>query len=160
MQAFGQSAEIVSGLAAYLEEKAPNIVGALKKMPAENYDYVGADGQRSFRQQAAHVIGSNYDICALLDGRDIEELPDPGVTGDASKDELVGAMKESFQFCRKVLSRVGDDALVRRVETPGGSVLDVAHEAFFLAGNWAGHYAHFATHLRDHDIMPPSEIQH
>lgn len=129
-------------------------------MPAENYDYIGAEGQRSFRKQASHVIGSNYDVCGLLDGREIEELPDPGVTGDSSRDELVAAMKESFRYCRDVLSRVGDDALVRRVETPRGPVLDVADEVFFLAGNWGGHYAHFATHLRDRDIVPPSEVGH
>lgn len=147
---------IVSGLIDYMDRKSADIVAALEQMPADRYDFEATAGQRTFRQQAAHVVRSNFGVCSVLAG---QERPDPGVDHESSKEALVEAAKRSFAYCGRVLDDRSDRALKRTVETRSGRTMKTSRLAFFLAGNWADHYGHFATHLRMNGMTPPSETR-
>lgn len=147
---------ILSGLLDYMDRKGGYIVAALEQMPADSFDFEATAGQRTFRQQAAHVVGSNFGVCSVLAD---DERPDPGVNHQSSKDALVEAMKRSFAYCGQVLGEQSDRALKGTVEMRNGETMKASRLAFFLAGNWADHYGHFATHLRMNGMTPPSETR-
>jgi hypothetical protein len=122
-------------------------------MPADKYDFVAAEGQRTFRQQAVHVAEMNYAVCSAVSGA---PLPDPGMRHDSPKPELIGGVKHSFDYCRRVLSDLEDRDLTGTFRTPDGKTIPKAKMVYFLVGNWSDHYGHFATHLRLNGLETPS----
>lgn len=140
------------GLLAYLEEKRRVILHSLRKMPEDRYDEQFVSGQRTFGQQARHVAEMNYAVCSAIAD---DPPPTPGTGHDSPENRLVAQMRRSFEYCRSVIAEHGDSVLYGAFETPGGDALEKAKMLFFLLGNWADHYGHFATYLRMSGLEPP-----
>lgn len=139
-------------LLAYLEEKRHSILYSLRTMPADRYDEQFVPGQRTFGQQARHVAEMNYAVCSALAG---EAPPTPSAGHESPKKRLVELARRSFEYCRGIVVDHGDSVMSGAFETPDGSSLPKAKMLFFLVGNWADHYGHFATYLRMSGLEPP-----
>lgn len=139
-------------LLAYMEEKKSSILHSMRTMPGARYDEQFVSGQRTFGQQARHVAEMNYAVCSAL----ADETPPTPTAGHRSpKKRLLNLMRRSFEYCRGIIVDHGDSVLSGAFGTPRGGSLQKAKMLFFLVGNWADHYGHFATYLRMSGLEPP-----
>jgi len=137
------------GLARY----ARNLEAAAEQMPTDKYSYKPTDQQMTFGHLVSHVAQDNEFRCSRVSGMDA-----PGkVPGeDASKDDLVKAMKASFDFCTKALANVTDAQLGATVPFFGGREATRASVAIGIPADLADHYGQAAMYLRLNGMLPPT----
>ena len=131
-----------------------NIVGAAETMPADRFSTRPTAKQMSFGELVNHVATGNTMLCAWISGQAA-----PGRTGlpeDAGKDVLLGALKQSFEYCRSALAAVDDSKLGEQVPFFGGRKVTRAAAMLDLAADWGDHYSLMATELRLAGQLPPT----
>jgi uncharacterized damage-inducible protein DinB len=130
-----------------------NTVAAFEEMPAGKYDYKPTADQMTFGHLAAHIADANNYFCA-----NVGDVPQPKVdfTGKESKEQLVTAMKTSFEFCHTALEKADDSKLTSEIKWFDGKPRARAWAALGLASSWADHYGMAAMYLRQNGLVPPS----
>ncbi|MGA3194971.1 MAG: hypothetical protein ABSD39_08180 [Terriglobales bacterium] len=73
-----------------------------------------------------------------------------------SKDELVAALKASFDFCSDALAKMDDSRSAETTEIFPGRQCSRAWASMILAGAWADHYAQAAMYPRLNGVLPPT----
>jgi len=131
-----------------------NILASADEMPADKYSYHPTDGQKSFGWIVSHLAGSNGSLCAILsDGKAPDGVK---VAETASKEELVAALKTSFDFCDKTMAGLTDAKLGDPVTFFGRSTVPRARALFEISGDLMDHYSQMAAYLRGVGLLPPS----
>jgi len=90
---------------------------------------------------------------AYPDAQTAEEVR--GVLIQATKEQLVARLKESFAFCDQALAKL-DDAKLSENLTVFGMTMTRAHVILITAGDWADHYSQEANYLRQNGKLPPT----
>src|ERR1017187_4604697 len=121
---------VVSTVRQMEERQSKNLIGAAEEMPADKYSYRPTPPQMSF----AHLVMHESD----------------------SKEMLTKALKDSFAYCKQVLSKADDSTLGQPVELHGGHTGPRAAALIYLAADWADHYSAAAMYLRLNNLLPPS----
>ena len=145
---------VANSLRTLLERSQKNIVGAVEAMPADKFSFKPTADQMTFAHLVVHIIGSNNSLCAK-----VGDVPAPKVEEAKetdSKDQLLAAVKASFNFCSEALGKMDDSKLGDDVELFGGRHFPRAMGAFALASGWADHYGAAAMYLRLNNILPPT----
>src|SRR5207302_1848990 len=145
---------VASSLRMLLPRSQKNTIGAIEAMPADKFSYKPTPEQMSFGHLVAHIVESNYFLCAKV--ADVPEAKSDAVKETDPKDKLLGAAKVSFDFCNESLAKMDDSKLGDSVELFGGRQFPRAMAALGLASGWADHYAAAAMYLRLNNILPPS----
>jgi uncharacterized damage-inducible protein DinB len=136
-----------------LPRQQKNILAAIDAMPADKFGYKPTPDQISFAHLVVHITQSNNSMCAR-----IADIPEPKVQElkeTDSKDQLLSAVRASFDFCAASLANVDDSRLGDNIDfghTQGPRAMAV----FFLAGGWSDHYGAAAMYLRLNGILPPT----
>ena len=140
-----------------LKRAEENLVAAAKEMPADKYSYAPTPAQMSFGKLVLHVAGSNNFMCSTISGNKAPERSklEPGDT----KDKLVSALEESFQYCNTALANLTDSNLGEEVPFFGGRKISRAAAVLGLAEDWGDHYSLAATELRLNGMLPPTAKQ-
>lgn len=128
-----------------------NLIETAEFMPAADYGFKLTPPQRSFGEWMEHNIGMNYSLCARVEGK----APNAKKPASMSKDDLVAALKESFQYCDTVFQGMTDEKAMKPVESGGRSVLP-ADTMISLLINWNEHYGNLVGYLRSKGIVPPT----
>jgi DinB superfamily len=136
-----------------LPRQQKNLVGAVEEMPADKFSYRPTTPQMTFGHLAMHIAESNDFLCATIGN---VPAPKTELKDTDSKEKLVGALKESFDFCDGVLAKVDDSKLGDPVELWGGRKGTVAFALIALTDDWADHYSAAAMYLRLNGMLPPS----
>ena len=136
-----------------MPRQARNLQGAVETMPAEKFTFKPTEAQNTFGHLVAHVIDSNYYLCAKAS--DIAQ-PKPAQPKETDKDALVSALKASFDFCTSSLEKVDDSKLGDTIQAYGGREVPRAWALIALTNDWADHYAAAATYLRLNGLLPPT----
>ena len=92
-----------------LAGRQKNTVAAIEAMPAEQFSFKPTPEQMSFGHLAAHIVEANYFFCSK-----VGDVPQPkveGLTEAAGKENLVAAVKASFEFCGTALAKAEDSKL-------------------------------------------------
>lgn len=149
----GSSSPVMDAIRQGLARYAKNLEAAAQQMPADKYSYKPTDKQMTFGHLVSHVAQDNNFRCSRVSGMDA-----PGnVPGeDASKADLVKAMKASFDFCTKALANVTDDQLGTKVPFFGGREATRASVAIGIPADLADHYGQSAIYLRLNGMLPPT----
>jgi hypothetical protein len=137
-----------------LPRQQKKLTAAVDSMPAAKYSYSPTPEQLSFAHLVIHIVHSNYDICSQLAELPAHKAFDPN--GKEGKDELVAALKDSFEFCAKAVEKMDDSKLGDTVKGHGGEPAPRAWAAIALTNDWADHYAAAAMYLRLNGILPPT----
>ena len=145
---------VANSLRTLLQSSQNNIVGAVEAMPADKFSYKPTADQVTFAHLVVHIIGSNNSLCAKVADVPAPKVEEPKETD--SKDQLVAAVKGSFNFCSEALGKMDDSKLSDDVELFGGRHFARAMGAFALASGWADHYGAAAMYLRLNNILPPT----
>jgi DinB superfamily len=145
---------VASSLRLQLQRAQNNIVGAVEAMPADKFSYKPTADQITFAHLVVHIASSNNALCAKVADVPAPKVDEPKET--ESKDQLVAAVKASFNFCSEALAKMDDSKLGDDVELFGGRHFPRAMGALGLAGGWADHYGAAAMYLRLNGILPPT----
>jgi hypothetical protein len=108
----------------------------------------------SFGHLAAHVASGNYYFCS-----DVGDVPRPKaeeLKESDSKEKLVAAVRESFQFCHTALAKADDAKMKENIAWFDGKQRPRAWAFVGLASSWADHYGMAAMYLRLNGLVPPS----
>src|SRR5262245_44682460 len=99
------------------------IIASAERMPAEHYGFKPSPEVRSYAELIAHVADANYYICGTVSGtpntqKDIQHTEKTAKT----KDEVVKALKASFDYCDAVFNNL-TDATLKETFKEGGQDL-------------------------------------
>ncbi|HKW18513.1 MAG TPA: DinB family protein [Terriglobales bacterium] len=130
-----------------------NIVAAFEEMPADKYEYKPTSEQMSFGHLAVHIADANNHFCA-----NVGDVPQPKVdfTGKETKEQLLVALKASFEFCRTALAKADDAKMAENIKWFDGKERPRAWAFLGLASSWADHYGAAAMYLRLNGLLPPT----
>ncbi len=132
------------------------IIASAEKMPAEHYGFKPTPEIRSYAELVAHVADGNYLICAPAKGeqsplKDIQHTEKTAKT----KDEVVKALKASFDYCDTVFNNLTDAKLKETFKDEGKDIpkLSAITLNIYHGGE---HYGNIVVYLRLKGIVPPS----
>ena len=137
-----------------LDRQQKNLTAAVEEMPAAKYSYSPTPEQMSFAHLVLHITESNYHLCSLLADVPAHKPWDP--TGKEGKDELVAALKDSFEYCNKAVAAMDDSKLGDTIKGHHGDPAPRAWAAIALTNDWADHYSAAAMYLRLNGMLPPT----
>ena len=137
-----------------LARQEKNLTAAAEEMPAAKYSYSPTPEQMSFAHLVIHMAKSNYNLCSLLADLPAPKSWDP--TGKEGKDELVAALKDSFEYCGKAAAAMDDSKLGDTIKGHHGDPAPRAWAAIALTNDWADHYSAAAMYLRLNELLPPT----
>ncbi len=135
------------------QRDAKNMIAAAEEMPADKYSYHPTPDQWTFGKLVSHVAQSNGGLCAALSGTAAPATLQ--VSETAAKDDLVAALKASFDFCGPVLDGLTDAKLGETV-TVFHRTMPRAMTLVLLPADLADHYSQMAGYLRLNGMLPPS----
>jgi len=134
-------------------ESAKNMVAAAEEMPADKYTYHPTPEQMTFGHLIVHATMANYYLCSRISGA---ARPDVKVSDTQGKDDLVAALKSSFDFCTTSLAKVEDTNLGETVPFFGGRTISRGGLMMEVGADYADHYAIAAMYLRLNGMLPPT----
>jgi hypothetical protein len=136
-----------------LPRQAKNLQAAVEAMPADKFSFRPTEPQMTFGHLVAHMIDSNYYLCAKAGDT---AQPKLDALKETDKDALVAALKASFDFCNTSLAKVDDSKLGDTIQAYGGREVPRAWSLIALTNDWADHYSAAATYLRLNGLLPPT----
>jgi hypothetical protein len=148
-----------------LARESKNLIGSAELMPADKYSYKPTPAQMSFGQLIVHIVQTNVFLCSGIAGTPPAQDRYPTFTPPLlkkmsetePKDALVGAIKQSFEYCTEALTKVTDAQLGEQAMMFGQPApLSRADAMVTIAVDWADHYSTAASYLRLNNILPPS----
>jgi uncharacterized damage-inducible protein DinB len=151
------SSPVADALRSTEQRAATNLVAAAEEMPPGKYGFKPTPAQMTFGDVIAHLSEGNDFLCSSISGGAAPKRSE--LTGKASKQKLVAALKEAFQFCDAALAKVDDSKLSDMVPFFGGREVTRAKMMFAAAQDWADHYSQLANYLRLNDLLPPTAKQ-
>jgi uncharacterized damage-inducible protein DinB len=147
------------------------LMGAVKAMPAEKYDFapsqaIFAQGQktefatvRTFGQEAAHVAQANYSFFSSATGMPM----DPSVANTTKltkKEDIVAALAGSFAFAHKAIATITPANAFEVVKFDRIPVVETrATLAQFAISHANDHYGQIVEYLRMNGIVPPASAK-
>jgi len=159
-QEFKASANPVSdAVRQLLARDAKNLVASAELLPADKYGYQPTPAQMTFGQLIVHIVQTNIALCSGISGTPAPLTPDAlgKLAGTDAKDALVGAIRQSFDYCTEALAKVNDSQLGDEVTMFGRRTgLSRAAAMITIATDWADHYSTAASYLRLNGILPPT----
>jgi uncharacterized damage-inducible protein DinB len=150
-QATHSANPVADATRSWLALEAKNLIAAGEEMPADKYAFQSTPQQMTFAHLMAHIGESNRVMCSSLAG---EPMPKgTGASDKSDKNQLVGEVRASFEYCERALSTVDDSAL--------GEEIPLFHRTranlmMFLTADLADHYATAAMYLRLNGLLPPT----
>jgi hypothetical protein len=147
---------VKTGMARY----SKTMVAAAEAMPPEKYGYKPTPEMNSFGHLIMHIAQTNNALCAKISGQMAPDAKiaetDAKMAETDPKDKLVGALKESFEYCTTTLEKVDDSKLGDQMMLFGNRPISRGGAFVALAGSWTDHYATQAMYLRLNGILPPT----
>ena len=146
------------------------MMGAVKAMPAEKYDFapsaaIFVPGQktefekvRTFAQQATHVAEANYFFYGIISGL----KPDVDVQGIeklTKKEDVVAALAGSFAFAHKAIATLTPANAFEVIKSPEPGFQTRATLASFGISHCFDHYGQMVVYLRMNGIVPPASAK-
>jgi DinB superfamily len=131
----------------------PNILKAADRMPAELYSYKPTPEVRTFGRVVNHVTEAQFHSCGAVNGMAADAMKVPADT--ASKDEILTALKASFDACDKAYAGVTDANAAELIQAGPAKRSHLG----ILWGNVSHdneQYATLALYLRLKGLVPPS----
>jgi uncharacterized damage-inducible protein DinB len=143
----------------FLKLISSQIIGAAEAMPADKYDFAPTNGNfsgvRTFGSEVQHLVQANY---FFFSGFGLSGAPDQAkLKALKSKDELVQALKDSFDFAQKGIDTITpQNAFIVIGSGPANTKMTRAGAATFCLAHSMDHYGQMVEYLRMNGIVPPA----
>ncbi len=134
-----------------------NVVAAVEEMPPDKFGFRPTPPQNTFGHLVVHMIGANYGLCSIISG--VTAPQHPNSKDDDPKDQLVPALKASFDFCAQSMQKLDDSELGDQVKFFGGRPMSRGMVVIIFAQDYGDHYSQAASYLRLNGLLPPTAQQ-
>jgi uncharacterized damage-inducible protein DinB len=125
-------------------------VAVANAMPAEGYSFKPVSAEMSFGEQMMHITEANYGYCAFLNSaKSPYQKPK-----DATKEQIVKDLSDSFDYCSKIFDGV-TDAQLDKVLGTGDRAVDGREVMLGAMVHMAHHRGQSEVYLRLKGITPP-----
>jgi uncharacterized damage-inducible protein DinB len=131
-----------------------NLIGAAEKMPAEHFIFKPTPEVRTFAEIFGHIANTNYQACAGLRG-EANPLKDDLEKTAKTKDEVVKAVKASFEYCDGAMNKLTAASLQETFKN-GTREIPKTSPLLLLIAHSQEHYGNIATYMRLKGVVPPS----
>lgn len=138
------------------ENGKKNILASAEKMPADSFNYKPLDTAdlRTFSRVLTHVTEAQFHSCGAINGTDQKTLVTPDAK-TANKEEVVAALKKSFEECDKAFASTTDAQALELVQA-GPAKRSRLGILWGTVSHNNEQYATLALYLRMKGIQPPS----
>jgi uncharacterized damage-inducible protein DinB len=143
-----------ASLKSFYEYSKRYIIGAAEKMPAEHFSFKPTPEVRSYAELFGHIMNTNYGACAAIKGEANPNKDDLEKTA-RTKDEVIQAVKASFDYCDGAFKTM-TDATLKETFKSGTREVSKASRAVLVAVHSFEHYGNLVTYLRLKGVVPPS----
>jgi uncharacterized damage-inducible protein DinB len=124
-------------------------VAVAEQMPESDYGFKLTPAQMSFSQQIAHIANANMYFFSVLAG----EKPADAKPASQNKADVIAFLKQSNEYCQKVLAHVTADQLAKSYKTEDGEMTGT--ELIMLSFDHTTHHrAQAEMYLRAKGIKP------
>ena len=148
----GSLSSMISEAVAGYSQMKTILLASAEKMPAENFSFKPTPEIRSYGELFAHVAQSQNGLCGALSGSSMGR-PEP-ITA-TTKDEVVAALKKSFDTCDAATGAV-NDANAMMISGRGymrGSKVGLIQK---MVAHDNEMYGQMVVYMRLKGIVPPS----
>ncbi len=129
------------------------VQGIVEAFPEDKYDFKATPAQRSFREIAIHLIGENYVFFSRVSG---DKLGDNARFNNLkSRDEIVKALRESYDYGAKVWAGLTEEKALEMVEGRGGQKVQRWSAILGVIQDNMNHYGNLVVYARLNGVVPP-----
>ena len=136
----------------FIEGRLSQLLGA---MSDDQMSWAPADGIRNCGQIYLHVAEANHMLAGFMSGKEMEGergAMEKSITG---KDEIMKAMKESFNAVRDAAGKLSEDDLNKMVQTPFGMEMSMRNFMISLLSHSHEHLGQGIAYARMNGVTPP-----
>jgi hypothetical protein len=146
--ALAQSNPLTQAVTTRYNSAKQYLLASAQLMPDADYAFKLSASQRPFSEWIQHTAMGNYGFCSAIGGarQDTSKIHDA-----TKKDDLVAALKQSFDYCDDALKSM-DDA--KALAETGGKYPVNAMVGLIASLN--DHYGNIVGYLRAKGFTPPS----
>ncbi len=137
------------------QRNAHNLPAAVDMFPADKLGYKPTPAQMTVAEIAVHLAEGNDELCSSVAGTTAPQRTKVG--SDATKEQLMARLRETFEYCNTALAGLTDAKLSDSVPLFGGPRKTTrANMLVITVGDWADHYSQLANYLRLNGMLPPT----
>lgn len=126
------------------------VLGIVEVMPEDKYDFKPTPAVRTFRDNVIHLVGENY----LFFGRVAGENPGNPAKDLKTRDELLKALRDSYDYGAKVWAGLTEAKALELVEGRGQKVQRWSFILGAIQDNM-NHYGNLVVYVRLNGLVPP-----
>jgi uncharacterized damage-inducible protein DinB len=126
------------------------VIGIVEVMPEDKYDFKPTPNVRTFRDNVIHLVAENYLFFGRVAG---ENLGNPA-QNLKSRDELLKALRESYDYGAKVWAGLTEAKALEMIEVKGEKVQRWSAILIAIQDNM-NHYGNLVVYVRLNDLVPP-----
>jgi uncharacterized damage-inducible protein DinB len=126
------------------------VIGIVEVMPEDKYDFKPTPNVRTFRDNVIHLVAENYLFFGRVAG---ENLGNPA-QNLKSRDELIKALRESYDYGAKVWAGLTEERALEMIEVRGQRVQRWSAILGAIQDNM-NHYGNLVVYVRLNGLVPP-----
>ncbi len=126
------------------------VIGIVEVMPEDKYDFRPTPSVRTFRDNVIHLVAENYLFFGRVAG---ENLGNPA-QNLKSRDELLKALRESYDYGAKVWAGLTEEKALEMIEVRGQKVQRWSAILAAIQDNM-NHYGNLVVYVRLNGLVPP-----
>jgi len=126
------------------------VIGIVEVMPEDKYDFKPTPSVRTFRDNVIHLVAENY----LFFGRVAGENRGNPAQNLKSRDELLKALRESYDYGAKVWAGLTEEKALEMIEVRGQKVQRWSAILGAIQDNM-NHYGNLVVYIRLNGFVPP-----
>ena len=126
------------------------VIGIVEVMPEDKYDFKPTPSVRTFRDNVIHLVAENYLFFGRVAG---ENLGNPA-QNLKSRDELLKALRESYDYGAKVWAGLTEEKALELIEVRGQKVQRWSAILGAIQDNM-NHYGNLVVYIRLNGLVPP-----
>jgi len=126
------------------------VIGIVEVMPEDKYDFKPTPAVRTFRDNVIHLVAENYLFFGRVAG---ENLGNPA-QNLKSRDELLKALRESYDYGAKVWAGLTEEKALEMIEVRGQKVQRWSAILGAIQDNM-NHYGNLVVYIRLNGLVPP-----
>jgi len=126
-------------------------------MPEDKWDYRPVKEVRSFREMVQHLVTDGYSHMGYVAGKSREESAKLTAKYEnmKSRDELLKALDESYDYGDQILSTLTDQNAMEMVVGMRSEKMTRVEAALVAFEDQMDHYGNFVVYLRINGVVPP-----
>ena len=129
------------------------VIGIVEVMPEDKYDFKPTPTVRTFRDNVIHLVAENYLFFGRVAG---ENLGNPA-QNLKSRDELLKALRESYDYGAKVWAGLTEGKALEMIEVRGQKIQRWSPILVAIQDNM-NHYGNLVVYIRMNGLVPPRSV--